>query len=127
MGAFRILVVDDAYPMARALSYLLSRNGYECDVARDGVEALEKIHAFRPDLVFLDLQMPRMDGIETCRRLRAGETARRTHVIVLTAMGQDEDTARALGAGADECMAKPFSPRHVLERVRGALKPVETS
>jgi len=126
MADFDILVVDDAYPMARALSYFLTRNGYSCRIARDGVEALEKIEEQRPDLVFLDLQMPRMDGIETCRRVRASGAFKDLRIIVLTAMGQDEDVARALEAGADECLAKPFSPRHVLERVAATLHPVES-
>ncbi len=126
MEPFTILVVDDAYPMARALSYLLTRSGYRCRIARDGIEALESMAEEKPDLVFLDLQMPRMDGIETSRRIREDESFRNTYVIVLTAMGEDEDITRALDAGADECMGKPFIPRHVLERVRSILEPVES-
>jgi CheY-like chemotaxis protein len=126
MESFDILVVDDAYPMARALSYLLTRNGYRCRLARDGAHALEKMAEQKPDLVFLDLQMPRMGGIEACRRIRADENLREVYVIVLTAMGQDEDTAAALEAGANECLSKPFSPAQILERVQAVLEPVES-
>ena len=124
MEPFTILVVDDAYPMARALSYLLTRNGYQCRIARDGIGALESMAEEKPDLIFLDLQMPRMDGIETCRRIRADQNLRDIYVNVLTAMGEDEDISRALEAGADECMAKPFSPGHLLNRVHSILEPV---
>ncbi len=126
MDSFDILVVDDSYPMARALSYLLTRNGHQCRLARDGAHALEKMAEEKPDLVFLDLQMPRMGGIETCRRIRADENLREVYVIVLTAMGQDEDTAAALKAGANECLSKPFSPGQILERVQAVLEPVES-
>jgi DNA-binding response OmpR family regulator len=125
MQPFDILIVDDAYPIARALSYLLTRNGYRCRIARSGQEALDEIARERPDLVFLDLQMPGMNGVEVCRRLRAVERNRDLHVIVLTAMGQDYDIAAAMEAGANECLDKPFSPRLILERVSEILSPVE--
>ncbi|MCK4547166.1 MAG: response regulator [Candidatus Eisenbacteria sp.] len=126
METFDILVVDDAFPMARALSYLLTRNGYEVRVARDGVEALEKIRERKPDLVFLDLQMPRMGGVETCRRIRENPGLSDLYIIILTAMGQDQDVEHALEAGADESVAKPFSPREILRRVGEVLRTVES-
>ena len=125
MSSFDILVVDDAYPMARALAYILSRSGYETRIARDGLDALEKVQEKKPDLMFLDLQMPRMGGLEACRRIRENPEHQDIYIIVLTGMGQDEDAARALEAGANECAAKPFSPRDVLAKVAEILKPVE--
>ena len=113
-------------PMARALSYLLARNGYEVRVARDGVEALEKIRERKPDLVFLDLQMPRMGGVETCRRIRENPGLSDLYIIILTAMGQDQDVEHALKAGADESVAKPFSPREILRRVGEVRRTVES-
>ena len=126
METYDILVVDDAYPMARALSYLLNKNGYDVRIARDGVEALEKIREKKPDLVFLDLQMPRMDGVEACRRVREDLGHDDLYIIVLTAMGQDQDVARAMEAGANESMAKPFSPREVVRRVAELFNTVES-
>jgi len=80
----RILVVDDDYPIAKALKYLFVQSGYECRVAHNGVEALEKIEEEKPDLVILDLQMPRLDGISTCRKIRENEDSRDLPVLVLT-------------------------------------------
>jgi CheY-like chemotaxis protein len=124
MAASSILIVDDTYPMARALSFLLTRAGYECRIAGDGVEALEKIEEEKPDLILLDIQMPRMDGFETCRRVRACEANKDIHIIVVTAMGQDEDAARALEAGANECIGKPVNPPELLAKVQDILHPV---
>lgn len=126
MAAMNILIVDDVYPIARALAYLLERSGYSCQIARNGAEALEKIEEQKPDLVFLDLQMPVMDGLETCRRIRGTEAYRDLYIIILTSLGQDEDITGALEAGANEHIAKPFSPPQVLERVREILNPVES-
>ena len=124
MAASSILIVDDTYPMARALSFLLTRAGYECRIAGDGVEALERIREEKPDLILLDLQMPRMDGFETCRRVRECDEYRDIHIVVITAMGQDEDAARAIEAGANECIGKPVNPPDLLARVQEILHPV---
>jgi len=123
---FDILVVDDSYPLARALSYALTRAGYTCRIARDGVEALERMDEQPPDLVVLDLRMPRMDGLETCRRIRENEAWRDAYIIVLSGIAHEGDAARAIEAGADECLSKPFEPPKILERVRAVLSPVES-
>ena len=124
MAATSILIVDDTYPMARALSFLLTRAGYECRIAGDGVEALEKIEEEKPDLILLDLQMPRMDGFETCLRVRECEENKNIHIIVVTSMGQDEDAQRAIAAGANECIGKPVNPPDLLARIQEILHPV---
>jgi len=121
MSDVSILVVDDTFPMARALAFLLGKEGYRCRTAGDGVEALDMLEAEPADLIILDIQMPRMDGFEVCRRLRAHPTLCRTYIMVATALGEDADAARALEAGADECIAKPFDPPEVLRRVHRAL------
>jgi DNA-binding response OmpR family regulator len=118
MSSFRILIVDDLYPMARALSYLFTKEGFSCRTAGDGLEALEKMAEEKPDLVILDIQMPRMDGLEACRRIRADNALKDVHVIVATALGEDEDVGRAMEAGADECIQKPVDPPQFLERVK---------
>lgn len=122
MGSLKVLVVEDEFPTARTITYLLTRNGHRCRVARDGVEALEKIAEEKPDLLLLDLHMPRMDGLETCRRIRASEETKGIYIIVLTALGEDDNLPKAMEAGADEYMAKPLDPRKVLERVGAVFR-----
>ncbi|HET6366904.1 MAG TPA: response regulator, partial [Pseudomonadales bacterium] len=89
--------------------------------AADGVQALEVAHAARPDLILLDVQMPRLDGLEVCRRLRADTALGGTRIVMLTAAGQDADRARGLAAGADEYLTKPFSPLALFTLVRSLL------
>jgi DNA-binding response OmpR family regulator len=89
--------------------------------AFDGVTALEMAYATRPDLVFLDVQMPGLDGLEVCRRLRRAPECAHTRIVMLTAAGQTEDRARGLAAGADEYLTKPFSPLALLSLVRSLI------
>jgi CheY-like chemotaxis protein len=126
MGAFSILVVDDNFAIARTTAYLFSRAGYDCRIAGDGVETLEKIAEKKPDLVLLDVQMPRMDGVETCRQIRANPDYGDIRIIILTALGDEDDVARARGAGADECLAKPIDPPDLLRKVEEILRPAES-
>ncbi len=126
MPTSKILIVEDNYATARALMFLLTRAGYACRMARDGLEALEKIEEEKPDLIVLDLGMPRMDGLELCRRLRREKRYRDLYVIVLTALGDDADITRAHEAGADECLGKPLDPPKLLKRVDEALRAAET-
>jgi|RhiMetdeSRZDD1v2_1073273.scaffolds.fasta_scaffold174818_3 two-component system, OmpR family, response regulator MprA len=121
MPPARILVVDDEADLAAILANRLRHAGYEVTIASDGLAALEAIGRERPDLAVLDVQMPRLDGLETLRRLRASEAAGRMPVIVMTANAEPADRARALASGADECLAKPFETAELLARVRGLL------
>ena len=117
----KIVVADDEPYVLRSLEYTLSRAGYQVVTAVDGQDALEKIVAEIPDLVFLDIQMPRLNGNEVCRRLRQESTLPDLHVIVITAKGQESERQFALECGASEYITKPYSPRKVLERVREIL------
>ena len=117
----KIVVADDEPYVLRSLEYTLSRAGYRVVTAVDGQDALEKIVAEIPDLVFLDIQMPRLNGNEVCRRLRQESTLPDLHVIVITAKGQESERQFALECGASEYITKPYSPRKVLERVREIL------
>jgi DNA-binding response OmpR family regulator len=115
----RVLVVDDE-PMVRdVLSRYLQRDGFEVDVAADGEAALARFEARRPDLVLLDLMLPRIDGVEVFRRIR---TSGQSPVIMLTARGETTDRVVGLGMGADDYVSKPFSPAEVVARVRAVLR-----
>jgi DNA-binding response OmpR family regulator len=115
----RVLVVDDE-PMVRdVLARYLQKEGYDVAVAEDGEQALELHASARPDLVLLDLMLPRLDGLEVFRRMRErGPTA----VIMLTAKGEETDRVVGLELGADDYVAKPFSPREVVARVKAVLR-----
>ncbi|MBK8978136.1 MAG: response regulator [Planctomycetes bacterium] len=115
-----ILVVDDEPFISRALTFILKKNHYRVLEARDGEEALALVANEHPDLVFLDVMMPRMSGFEVAERIRADASCAATKIILLTAKGQDAD--RAAGeALADAYMTKPFSPTRILERARALL------
>jgi DNA-binding response OmpR family regulator len=115
----RVLVVDDE-PMVRdVLSRYLERSGFEVEVAPDGERALAAFEARRPDLVLLDLMLPRVDGFEVFRQIRAQAES---PVIMITARGQTTDRIVGLEIGADDYVSKPFSPAEVVARVRSVLR-----
>jgi two-component system alkaline phosphatase synthesis response regulator PhoP len=115
----RILVVDDDVKVCDTLGRYLAHAGYETASALDGARALELARTFAPDLIVLDLMLPRIDGLEVCRRLRA-----RSHVpiIMLTARTTEEDKLTGLSLGADDYLTKPFSPRELVARVEAVLR-----
>jgi DNA-binding response OmpR family regulator len=116
----RILLVDDEQPIQTLLSFPLQRDGYEVVVASDGREALARYEESPPDLVVLDVMLPRMDGLEVCKRLRAkGETV---PIIMLTAKSEEIDKVLGLELGADDYITKPFSMREFRSRVKAALR-----
>jgi DNA-binding response OmpR family regulator len=116
----RILLVDDEQPIQTLLSFPLQRDGYEVVQAADGAEALARYAEQIFDLVVLDVMLPRMDGLEVCRRLRAkGETV---PIIMLTAKSEEIDKVLGLELGADDYITKPFSMREFRSRVKAALR-----
>lgn len=116
----RVLVVDDDQAVRESLRRSLAFNGYEVDLAADGLEALESIARKRPDGVVLDVMMPRLDGVETCRRLRsAGDDL---PVLMLTARDAIADRVAGLDAGADDYLPKPFALEELLARLRALLR-----
>jgi len=118
MAEKKILVVDDEPFILRSLTFILKKNGYDVDSATNGEEAIDAILGAHPRLVFLDLMMPKMNGLEVCTEVRRHEDLNDIHIIMLTAKGQDRDREKGLEAGANEYLTKPFSPSKVLERVR---------
>jgi DNA-binding response OmpR family regulator len=117
--AFRILLVDDEKPIQTLLSFPLQRDGYEVTAASDGREALERFGQEHFDLVVLDLMMPKMDGLEVCRRLRARSDV---PIIMLTAKAEETDKVFGLELGADDYITKPFSMREFRSRVKAVLR-----
>jgi DNA-binding response OmpR family regulator len=114
----RILVVDDEPHIVRLVQVNLQREGYEVLTAYDGVEALEKVAREKPDMVVLDVMMPRMNGFEVLKKLKADEATRDIPVIMLTAKAQDADVFRGWQSGVDSYLTKPFNPMELLTFVR---------
>ena len=119
--AHKILVVDDEPPIVRLMEFILARQGHEMIVAVNGQEALEKVRAHRPDLVLLDIMMPRVDGYEVARTLRADPEFADIPVIMLSAKAQEEDIQKGLNVGVNEYITKPFSPEHLVHVVADHL------
>ena len=117
-----ILVIDDEPTVLRMLTYVFGREGYPVETADNGEEGLARWRDLHPSLVFLDVMMPRINGIEVCRRIREDATLADTYVIMLSAKGQQADREEALLNGADEYLIKPFSPREVVQHVRELLE-----
>ena len=118
----RIVIADDEPNLVIPLEYMLRREGYEVTVARDGQEALDAIARVRPQLVLLDVMMPRKSGFDVCQVLRADEVNRELKILLLTAKGRDDDVAKGLALGADAYMIKPFSPKELVQKVRELLE-----
>jgi two-component system alkaline phosphatase synthesis response regulator PhoP len=118
----RILVVDDEIYIVHILEFTLTMEGYEVLTAADGEEALRRLEQDRPDLVVLDIMMPKVDGYEVLRRIRADEEFRQLPVILLSAKGRPIDRETGLEIGADDYIVKPFSPRRLLEKIQDLLE-----
>jgi two-component system, OmpR family, alkaline phosphatase synthesis response regulator PhoP len=117
----RILIVDDEPNIVLSLEFLMKREGFQAEVAADGEAALEAITRSKPDLVVLDVMLPRLDGFEVCRRIRADPDSRSVKVLMLTAKGRETEVARGLALGADAYVTKPFSTRDVVAQIRRLL------
>ena len=122
MDRKRILVVDDEIYIVHILEFTLTMEGYEVLTAADGEEALRRLEQDRPDLVVLDIMMPKVDGYEVLRRIRADEEFRQLPVILLSAKGRPVDRETGLEIGADDYIVKPFSPRRLLEKIQDLLE-----
>lgn len=119
--AYKILVVDDEPSIVRLMEFILARQGHEMLVAVNGEEALQKVRAARPDLVLLDIMMPRIDGYEVARTLRADPETATMPIIMLSAKAQEEDIQRGMDVGVNEYITKPFSPEHLVHVVADYL------
>lgn len=114
---YSVLVVDDEPNIVLSLEFLMTQMGLDVRVAKDGESALEEIGRLPPDLVLLDVMLPKCDGYEVCRKIRADPRLNRIKVVMLTAKGRDAEREKGLAAGADDYITKPFSTREINERV----------
>jgi two-component system KDP operon response regulator KdpE len=121
VSAGRILVIDDEPQIRRTMRTTLTGAGYEVDDAKTGEDGLKKLREFRPDLVLLDINMPGMGGLETCKLIRADPNVA---IIMLTVLNAEAAKVEALDAGADDFVSKPFSTPELLARIRAALRRV---
>ena len=117
-----VLVMEDEDALATLLSYNLEKEGYRVVVAADGEEGMLQIEERLPDLVLLDWMLPKLSGIEVCRRIRGKSETRNMPIIMLTARGEESDRIRGLDTGADDYMTKPFSMTELIARIRAVLR-----
>lgn len=120
--AYRILVVDDEPTLVRLMEFILAKQGHTMLVATNGEEGLTKARAEKPDLILLDIMMPRIDGYELARRIRADAEISATPIIMLSAKAQEDDVKKGLEVGVNEYITKPFSPEHLVHVVNDYLE-----
>ena len=123
--AHRILLVDDEPDILEFIGYNLSKEGYEIFTASDGIEALKVATECRPHLILLDMMMPRMDGLQTCKALRQLPEISDTHIVFLSALGEDENQLTGFDAGADDYITKPIKMSLLKSRVNAMMRRVE--
>ena len=117
----KVLVVDDDPNVVRSLTFVLSKGGYDTEVATNGEEAMAKVKESKPGLMFLDVMMPKKNGYEVCQEVKGNPDLSSVYIVMLTAKGQEADKEKGLSLGADEFITKPFSPVTVLQRVKELL------
>lgn len=118
----KILIADDEPNIVISLEFLMKREGYDVIVANDGEEAVHRIRGDRPDLVLLDVMMPKKSGFEVCQEIKSDPDLQATRILMLTAKGRDTEVSKGLALGADAYMTKPFSTKELVERVRSMLE-----
>jgi two-component system alkaline phosphatase synthesis response regulator PhoP len=117
----KILIADDNEHILGALTYLLEDEGYSLWVARNGVEALQKVREVSPDILFLDIMMPQLNGYDVCRTIKKDPDLNKIYVIMLSAKGQAAEQELGKEVGADEYITKPFNPLELLSRLKHIL------
>ncbi|UXR77174.1 MULTISPECIES: response regulator transcription factor [unclassified Staphylococcus] len=121
----KVLIVDDEHSIVTLLKYNLEQAGYLTEVAQDGEEALEMVDTVKPDIIVLDIMLPKKDGIEVCKTIRTNKNS--VPILMLTAKDDAFDRVLGLELGADDYMTKPFSPREVVARVKAILRRVSST
>ena len=118
----RVLIVDDNKENIDLIAYFLKPQNYELITAMDGVEALEKVESEKPDIILLDIMLPKMDGFQVCERLKKNKETRFIPIIMITALKELKDKIRSLEVGADDFISKPFENVELLTRVKSLLR-----
>ncbi|HZF99961.1 MAG TPA: response regulator [Chitinophagales bacterium] len=119
---FKILIADDEPDIIEFVAYNLQREGYALVTAADGLEAVMKAKEHKPDLILLDIMMPRMDGVQACEHLRSLPEFQNTLVVFLTALGDEQSEIKGLNVGADDYIVKPIKPKLLISRVKALLR-----
>lgn len=122
MAKPKVLVIEDEPDILEVIQYNLEREGYKVVACRDGEQGLSRIRTDAPDLVVLDLMLPGMDGTEVCRQVKSDPVTRSIPIIMVTAKAEESDMIIGLGLGADDYIAKPFSPRELVARIKVVLR-----
>ena len=117
----KILIVDDEPNIVISLEFLMKREGFQVEVAVDGEEAMRKVASLRPDLVLLDIMLPKQSGFEVCQEIRGHPEWDGIRIIMLTAKGRDTEVQKGIALGADAYVTKPFSTKELVARVRSVL------
>lgn len=117
----KILIVDDESNIVISIEFLMKQAGYQVEIANNGEDALEKVAAFQPDLVLLDVMMPKINGFEVSRRIRENSAWHDIKIIMLTAKGREVEVTKGLALGADAYIIKPFSTRELMAEVKHIL------
>jgi DNA-binding response OmpR family regulator len=120
-AAKKVLIADDEQNIVISIEFLMKREGFQVLIANDGEDALAKVQSERPDLVLLDVMMPKKNGYEVCQSIKSDPTLASTKVLMLTAKGRDTEVAKGLAIGADAYMTKPFSTRDLVAKARALL------
>jgi CheY-like chemotaxis protein len=118
----RILIADDNDANIELLEAFLAEVPCEIELARDGAETIEKVHSFKPDLLLLDVMMPKLSGFEVCKQIKESPATRRIMVLMVTALNELGDIERAVSAGTDDFLSKPIQKMELLKRVENMLK-----
>ena len=119
----KVLIVDDEPNIVAALEFLLEKNGYQVQVAADGEEALARLDDYSPDLVLLDVMVPKVSGYEVCQRMRAQPKWRDIKIVMLSARGREVEVEKGMSLGADLYVTKPFSSAELVATIGGLLSP----
>lgn len=122
MSKPRVLVVDDEPDLLELVSFNLIKNGYDAQCVTSGEAALDAVRRDPPDAIVLDLMLPGVDGLEVCRQIKSDKATRNIPIVMLTAKGEERDVVAGLEQGADDYIAKPFSPRVLVARVKAVLR-----
>ena len=118
-----ILIADDEPNIVISLEFLMKREGFQVEVAADGAAALDAISRRQPDLILLDIMLPKKDGFEVCQQIRANPDWQGIRIVMLTAKGRDTEIAKGLALGADAYITKPFSTRALVDEIKRLLAP----